>query len=114
MAVYISKKFLDKLNRVEKQESWTVRELSEILGMPTRTICGKIKRKEFSVVIDIGSRKVLSKSVVEFYKNRFKKLDERIKDKAWERINKAAIVLHRELDKLLKCSDEEVIIDDAE
>jgi len=112
MAVYISKRFLKKMDRVKEQGCWTVRELSEILEMHERTVRGHMQRKEFSVVEGGKVKKVLSQSVVDFYDNKFKKLNEKIRAKILERINKAALVLRRELDKILRPYDE--VYDDCE
>jgi hypothetical protein len=102
MAVYISKRFLKKMDRVKEKESWTVRELTEILEMPERTVRGHMERKDFSVIEGMKVKKVLSQSVVDFYDNKFKKFNEKVRERTLERIQKTVLILRRDLDKILK------------
>jgi len=108
----ISKRFLQKMDRVKEQGCWTVRELSEILEMPERTVRWHMQRKEFSVVEGGKVKRVLSQSVVDYYDSKFKKRKEKIRTRTLERINKAALVLQRELNKILRPYDE--VYDDCD
>lgn len=75
MSMIMDKKLQEKLERVKKRESWSVTQLAAIFVRDRRTIYRHINNGDFDVLEDGGIyKKVLSKSVVEFYENRLKNI----------------------------------------
>jgi len=71
MAVIMAKELQEKLERVKKREWWPAASLAEVLKRPKCYIYRRIRNKNFTVIEDGTFKKILSKSIIEFYENRF-------------------------------------------
>jgi len=70
MAVIMDKGLQEKLEQIKKREWWPVTTLAKVLERHFMYVYRRINKGDFSFIEDGTFKKVLSKSVVEFYENR--------------------------------------------
>ena len=74
MNVTMDSNLKEKLEQVGKMEWWPIATLANLLGRPKTYIYRRIDLKNFSVLEDGTFKKILSKSVIDFYENRSKNI----------------------------------------
>ena len=72
MIVIMDNGLQEKLEVIKTRESWAVVELAKILGRPHSYVYRRLRSGNFDLLNDGSSMKVLTSSVVKFYKNKIK------------------------------------------